>query len=1166
MKYAMIACVALGAAAVAGAAEVFPKARLSVVQDVDGYNSWPMIQASGGRLVCAYGRGKGHSVEGSRGAYARTSSDGGRTWTPEVCIVNDPVICEGVEGSGRDAGGAMLFWMNCRGRGHIRHEVYRTVDGISFEKIAAPELSPEPIQVTGIFSVPGVGLMSLWFAGNYRSAEPCNSWGTLVSADGGRTWTQRTVEKELAKKDWPTEICAVELGGGRILAIGRSEGDVKRQFQLTSTDGGVTWRKAGTNIRDVRESTPALIFDRDAGVVSHYYYQRGPGILWRRTVSADYIFGRPESWPAPVEVARGGRNRPYDSGNVTAVAMGESHYLAYYSGDPTNTAVLVACVPARPSAAKTPGQSSALVLPSGRLVTRGMLEGVCGTTSAYPDSTVAAFRHALGDGFGCTCAVWLTTDGEVFCAKERSLKSSLRIDRDATDVAWKGCLDRIDVGELWGSHLAKREGMKSVSRFGDFLACVPSGRRVTVEVSDPRSAIVAALRKAWDSNGRLHEEDVRFVATGATRTALEAAFPKAKFLDADDSPVIDDVGEAVAAFERGARRIRTNDPAKLWNGMVPLVSALNGDPIDIEAVRRSYWTSSGYANRSESREPIMPRVCGEFPGLGFHGRAATLDPVIPTNAVGDESRKSWRGKAWRNERVHAQFVVWTGEARPQLRCEAPSLKGPGGRAIGAENVSVRFVKYVLAETTKRTVMRRELPPFIAGDILDDAEEVDLPPGGFRPVWLTVKVPADAEPGVYRGTLRLTAGLAADAVEFPVEVEVVGDALPDKPKFFLDYWQRPGHVAAYHRVKPWSPAHFALMEPLYRELAAAGQKVIWTLAIDDLWHRSESGVRDRTMVRRVKNADGTWSFDFSVLDRYVDFCRKCGIGPQIHCYSMLRFQTWGASSAVHNHTLDHTDGATGRDVQDFFPDYDAPEFEEYWAPFLKAIDAHVREKGWQGDFFMAADEMDAKIIGRFTSLIRRHAPAVKFAMASDRPVTAFKDLGIANYSEALRGGGRITEELYGWAKERRLRGETTTFYTCNFPAHPNNWVTSPLAEQEWMGLYAAAAGFDGMLRWAACSWEAEPFWDISVSIFEPGETHFIYPNGLVSPRWEVLRDSIENFEKIRILRETGRETPALAKALKGIDYIGDLQNDPSLYRSRVDAVLAAIDEAQRTAAR
>jgi hypothetical protein len=262
-------------------------------------------------------------------------------------VANDPTTGEVAEGAG-NCGDAALLWVRCMGKGGLRHELYRTRDGAAFEKIAEPALSPRPMQITGIFSVPDAGLMALWFAGSYKELESGHSWGTLVSKDGGSTWTQRTVEGDLPKSEWPTEIAAVPLGGGRIFAIARSEGDTKRQFQLTSLDGGVTWRKAKTNITDVRESTPALIYDSGTGLVSNYYYQRGPGILWRRTAPVSFIFDQPEKWPAPIEIARGGRQRPYDSGNVTAVADGSSHHLAYYSGNPTNTAVLMATAPAVP--------------------------------------------------------------------------------------------------------------------------------------------------------------------------------------------------------------------------------------------------------------------------------------------------------------------------------------------------------------------------------------------------------------------------------------------------------------------------------------------------------------------------------------------------------------------------------------------------------------------------------------------------------------------------------------------------------------------------------------------------------------------------------------------------------------------------------------------------
>lgn len=50
-----------------------------VVEDVKGYNSWPMLQAIGDKLVCVYTRGAGHTIgEDARATYARTSTDGAR--------------------------------------------------------------------------------------------------------------------------------------------------------------------------------------------------------------------------------------------------------------------------------------------------------------------------------------------------------------------------------------------------------------------------------------------------------------------------------------------------------------------------------------------------------------------------------------------------------------------------------------------------------------------------------------------------------------------------------------------------------------------------------------------------------------------------------------------------------------------------------------------------------------------------------------------------------------------------------------------------------------------------------------------------------------------------------------------------------------------------------
>lgn len=324
-----------------------PKAQ--VVQDVGGYNSWPMIQALGDKLVCVYSRGKAHTIsDDDRAVYARTSTDGGATWTPETVVADTPGYGEVEVGKGLDADGAMLLWVRRIGQ-DWHHDLYRSTDGVSFTKVATPPLDVRPMQITDVFTVPTVGLMALWFAGSYQD-DTSHAWGTVTSRDNGATWTQTVIEQGLTKDDWPTEPAAVYLGDGRLLGIARTEAGgvttARAQFQMISTDYGATWTRARTNIGDVTCSTPSLVLDAETGLLSNYYYQRGRGVLWRRVADPDTVFDHPLNWPAPEPVASGSRVT-FDAGNVNATVIGGTHYLAYYSGQAPDTGIFVA-VAARP--------------------------------------------------------------------------------------------------------------------------------------------------------------------------------------------------------------------------------------------------------------------------------------------------------------------------------------------------------------------------------------------------------------------------------------------------------------------------------------------------------------------------------------------------------------------------------------------------------------------------------------------------------------------------------------------------------------------------------------------------------------------------------------------------------------------------------------------------
>lgn len=330
-------------------------AKPHVVQDVSGYNSWPMLQAIGDKLVCVYSRGSGHTIdEDARAVYARTSTDGGKTWTPEAVVANAPEYGEVEVGKGLDSAGAMLLWVRRIGKGEWHHDLYRTTDGVTFTLVATPKLAVHPMQITDVFAVPKVGLMSLWFAGDYGD-KPTNSWGIVTSSDNGATWTQTPVESELPKDQWPTEPAAVYLGDGKILAIARTETG-PTQWQIVSTDSGATWKRAPTNIGDIHASTPSLILDAKTGLLTNYHFHRGKGFLRRRVVDPQSIFDNPRGWPGS-EVVAIGSTSAWDSGNANATVIGDTHYVSFYSGKAPDTSVLVSAIPA-PSAEKSYSGSS----------------------------------------------------------------------------------------------------------------------------------------------------------------------------------------------------------------------------------------------------------------------------------------------------------------------------------------------------------------------------------------------------------------------------------------------------------------------------------------------------------------------------------------------------------------------------------------------------------------------------------------------------------------------------------------------------------------------------------------------------------------------------------------------------------------------------------------
>jgi len=482
-------------------------------------------------------------------------------------------------------------------------------------------------------------------------------------------------------------------------------------------------------------------------------------------------------------------------------------------------------------------------------------------------------------------------------------------------------------------------------------------------------------------------------------------------------------------------------------------------------------------------------------------------------------KKAFNHVAWRGEKVFAQAVVSSEEELKDVRLSVSDLRN-GKSLIGAENIRLQFVSYVvsdLLDTTKygQCGSREDKSKWgevLVADVLDINDSMTVPAGRKQPVWMTVSVPSDARPGKYSGKLTVTSS-NAKARSLNVELTVADHVLPPARDwaFHLDLWQNPYSVARYENVPLWSEAHFEAMRPVMRMLAEAGQKSVTATIMSRPWNGQTEDAFG-SMVTKIRRIDGTWLYDYTIFDRWVEFMFSLGIDRQINCYSMI---PWALQ-------FDYIDQATSSPAT-FQAAPGSEEYNEYWGAFIADFARHLKAKGWFEKTMIAMDERPLESMQAVLGLIRKIEPAFKISLAGNYHEPVIYD--IVDFSETFSGKQEFPESAK--AKRKEL-GLTTTFYTCCAEANPNMFVISNPDEAAWLGWFAQAEGYDGYLRWAYNSWTLDPLTDARFRTWPAGDCFVVYPGGRGSVRFSKLVEGIQDFEKVRILRSRWQEIGNEAK--------------------------------------
>lgn len=567
-----------------------------------------------------------------------------------------------------------------------------------------------------------------------------------------------------------------------------------------------------------------------------------------------------------------------------------------------------------------------------------------------------------------------------------------------------------------------------------------------------------------------------------------------------------------------------------------------------------WWASSGW---KVSRERPLPAKVGS----AVHIRAA------------------------RNEADAAQLVIRPTESLANLTVSADDLVGAGGAIIPSSSIDLLRVRYVdVVRPTDSTGVAAPwpdpLPPFRG--------PIDVAAGTNQPIWVRLNVPADAAPGLYGSTIHI----AADnyVADVPLRVEVYGFTLPTRPTCVTTFGFSPGLVFNYqhvtdpqqqrdvldrywqnfsaHRIAPYHPA---ALDPF---------EVTWPGA--DAWKNGQEKDVQKAFTPQIDWA----GFDRAMTTAIDQYGFNSFIVPIVGM----------GGGTFHSRTEPSLLGY-GEDT---------PEYQVAFTNYCQQVQEHLREKGWLDEaylyWFDEPDPKDYEFVMNGFRKVHEAAPDINRMLTEQ-------------VEPALIGGPNIWCPISNAfdmedAQARRAEGEKFWWYVCTGPKAPycTLFIDHPATELRAWLWQTWQRKIDGILVWQSNYWTsdaaypdapqnpyADPMgWTSGYSTpagtkrpWGNGDGRFIYPpetaaDGLQtdtvldgpvdSIRWEMLRDGVEDYEYLAILRDlteeaakAGVEDEALAEYQVLLEVPDDITasmtaftTDPAPIELRRDAVARAID--------
>ena len=408
----------------------------------------------------------------------------------------------------------------------------------------------------------------------------------------------------------------------------------------------------------------------------------------------------------------------------------------------------------------------------------------------------------------------------------------------------------------------------------------------------------------------------------------------------------------------------------------------------------------------------------------------------------------------------------------------------------------------------------------------------------KSLWVAVE-PEGKIAGTYPITLKIYDEEKNMIGEKTYTLEIIDKELPPLP-IYNTSWFHGDCIAVHHGVELQSNEYFVLLEEYMQVFKKFGHNLILTPVFTPPLDTAIGGERPTNQLVQVTVENGKYSFDFSLLKRFVDLAKKVGI-PYFEISHL--YTQWGARYAPK--VMATVDGEY-RQIFGWETDALGEDYSAFMGAFLPELTAFLKAEGiMERCLFHVSDEPSPEHNAQYNAakeILTRYINEDQFIDA----LSAYELYESGAVKHPVVSNNHIHHFMEKGVKD------LWTYYCCAQGERvANRFMSMPSYRNRVLGTQLYKFRIKGFLQWGFNFWFAQrsirsidPYTDTSCGGgFPSGDAFMVYPkkNGelVKSLRLYVFNEAMQDLRALKLLETLeGREA-----AEKLLDEIESFENYP-----------------------